>query len=62
MLTLRVDLHKRLLEELNLAAIDKVSESELKAEIAAVVREELHTDWSRPLGQGTGQTGRGAGR
>ena len=39
LLALRVDLHKRLLEELNLAAIDKVSEKELKAEIAAVVRE-----------------------
>ncbi|MEM7056288.1 MAG: CpaF family protein [Pseudomonadota bacterium] len=41
LLTLRVDLHKRLLEELNLAAIDKVSEAELKAEISSVVREEL---------------------
>ena len=43
LLSLRVDLHKRLLEELNLSAIDKVSEHELKAEINAVVREELHT-------------------
>ncbi len=41
LLTLRVELHKRLLEELNLAAIDKVSEAELKAEISSVVREEL---------------------
>ena len=41
MLALRVDLHKRLLEELNLSAIDKVSESELKTEINNVVREEL---------------------
>ena len=41
LLTLRVDLHKRLLEELNLSAIDKVSESELKTEINNVVREEL---------------------
>jgi pilus assembly protein CpaF len=41
LLALRVDLHKRLLEELNLAAIEKVTEGELKAEIAAVVREEM---------------------
>ena len=41
LLTLRVELHKRLLEELNLAAIDKVSDKELKAEIAAVVRESM---------------------
>ncbi|MEL6997702.1 MAG: CpaF family protein [Pseudomonadota bacterium] len=41
LLSLRVDLHKRLLEELNLSAIDKVSESELKTEINNVVREEL---------------------
>ncbi|MEL7152597.1 MAG: CpaF family protein, partial [Pseudomonadota bacterium] len=41
LLGLRVDLHKRLLEELNLSAIDKVSESELKTEINNVVREEL---------------------
>ena len=43
LLSLRVDLHKRLLEELNLSAIDKVSPHELKAEINEVVREELHT-------------------
>lgn len=43
LLSLRVDLHKRLLEELNLAAIDKVSESELKSEINAVVREQMQT-------------------
>ena len=41
LLALRVDLHKRLLEELNLAVIDKVSERELKSEIAAVVREAM---------------------
>ena len=41
LLTLRVELHKRLLEELNLAAIDKVSQNELKAEISAVVREAM---------------------
>jgi pilus assembly protein CpaF len=41
LLALRVDLHKRLLEELNLAAIDKVSERELKTEIGAVVREAM---------------------
>ncbi|MFK7945525.1 MAG: CpaF family protein [Paracoccaceae bacterium] len=43
LLALRVDLHKRLLEELNLSAIDKVSPNELKAEIMVVVREELHS-------------------
>ena len=45
LLSLRVDLHKRLLEELNLAAIDKVSQAELKSEISQIVREELfHSD------------------
>ena len=43
LLSLRVDLHRRLLEVLNLGAIDKVSESELRSEIAEVVREELAT-------------------
>ncbi len=41
LLALRVDMHKRLLEELNLAVIDKVSERELKNEIGAVVREAI---------------------
>ena len=41
LLALRVDLHKRLLEELNLAVIAKVSERELKTEIGAVVREAM---------------------
>jgi pilus assembly protein CpaF len=41
LLALRVDMHKRLLEELNLAVIDKVSERELKNEISAVVREAI---------------------
>ncbi len=42
-LNLKVDMHRRLLEELNLSAIDKVSHSELKTEIMQVVREELQT-------------------
>ncbi len=41
LLNLRVDLHKRLLEELNLAAIEKVTESELRGEISAIVREQM---------------------
>ncbi len=41
LLALRVDMHKRLLEELNLAVIDRVSERELKAEIGTVVREAI---------------------
>ena len=41
LLAFRIELHKRLLEELNLAAIDKVSAKELKAEIGAVVREAM---------------------
>jgi pilus assembly protein CpaF len=41
LLSFRIELHKRLLEELNLAAIDKVSAKELKAEIGAVVREAM---------------------
>ena len=43
LLNLRVDLHRRLLEVLNLSAIEKVSESELRSEIGEVAREELAT-------------------
>ena len=43
LLNLKVDLHKRLLEELNLSAIEKVSTNELKQEIVTIVREELHS-------------------
>lgn len=38
---LKVELHKRLLENLNLAALEKASESNLKAEIAAISSEAL---------------------
>ncbi len=41
LLDLKVELHQRLLETLNLAAIDKVSEQELRREIAGIAREEL---------------------
>ncbi len=41
LLNLRVDLHRKLLEVLNLSAIEKVSEADLKAEIADIAREEL---------------------
>ena len=41
LLSLRVDLHRRLLEELNLSAIERVTESELKSEILSVVREQM---------------------
>ena len=41
LLTLRVDLHRKLLETLNLGAIEKVSEQELRHEIGEIVREEL---------------------
>ncbi len=43
LLNLRVDLHRKLLEVLNLAAIEKVSEQELRTEIGEVAREELAT-------------------
>ena len=43
LLNLRVDLHRKLLEVLNLSAIEKVSEQELRTEIAEVAREELAT-------------------
>jgi pilus assembly protein CpaF len=43
LLNLRVDLHRKLLESLNLSAIEKVSENELRSEIAEVAREELST-------------------
>ncbi|SOB93335.1 pilus assembly protein CpaF [Rhodobacter sp. JA431] len=38
---LKVELHKRLLENLNLAALEHASESELKAEIAAISAEAM---------------------
>ncbi len=38
---LKVDLHKRLLENLNLAALEHASEASLKSEIAAIVSEAL---------------------
>jgi pilus assembly protein CpaF len=41
LLNLRVDLHRKLLEVLNLSAIEKVSEQELRHEIGEVTREEL---------------------
>ena len=43
LLNLRVDLHRKLLEALNLAAIEKVSEKELHTEIGEVARDELAT-------------------
>jgi len=43
LLNFRVDLHRKLLETLNLSAIEKVSEQELKSEVANITREELAT-------------------
>ena len=43
LLNLRVDLHRKLLEALNLSAIEKVSEQELRNEIGEVARDELAT-------------------
>lgn len=41
LLEIRMDLHKRLLESLNLAALDKASEEDLRHEIALISREGL---------------------
>jgi pilus assembly protein CpaF len=41
LLDIRMELHKRLLETLNLAVIDKASETDLKREIGAIAREGL---------------------
>ncbi|MEM7526644.1 MAG: CpaF family protein [Pseudomonadota bacterium] len=41
LLNLRVEMHGKLLDTLNLAALDKVSETELRYEIGEIVREEL---------------------
>ena len=41
LMELKVELHKRLLENLNLAALEKASEASLKVEIAAIVSEAL---------------------
>ncbi|MEM7506277.1 MAG: CpaF family protein, partial [Pseudomonadota bacterium] len=43
LLDLRVHMHTRLLDTLNLSAIERVSESELRQEIHEIVREELAT-------------------
>ncbi|MEO0819966.1 MAG: CpaF family protein [Pseudomonadota bacterium] len=43
LLNLRVEMHGKLLDTLNLAALDKVSEAELRHEIGEIVREELAT-------------------
>jgi pilus assembly protein CpaF len=51
LLHIRVELHKRLLEILNLAAIDKVSETELRGEIASIVRELLSEEGTVLNGQ-----------
>ncbi|MEM6971355.1 MAG: CpaF family protein [Pseudomonadota bacterium] len=41
LINLRVEMHGKLLDTLNLAALDKVSETELRHEISEIVREEL---------------------
>ncbi|MEM7497355.1 MAG: CpaF family protein [Pseudomonadota bacterium] len=41
LLNLRVEMHGKLLDTLNLSALDKVSETELRHEIGDIVREEL---------------------
>ncbi|MEO1467785.1 MAG: CpaF family protein [Pseudomonadota bacterium] len=41
LLNLRVEMHGKLLDTLNLSALDKVSETELRHEISEIVREEL---------------------
>ncbi len=41
LMDLKVELHKRLLDNLNLSALEKASESSLKAEIAAITAEAL---------------------
>jgi len=43
LLNMRVELHRKLLETLNLSAIEKVSEQELRREIGEIAREELLT-------------------
>jgi len=54
MLDIRMDLHKQLLETLNLSVIDKASEGDLRREIAAITNEGLRersalTRWCRPV-------------
>ncbi len=41
LLNIKVDLHRRLLETLNLSVIDRVPEAELRREVAAIAREGL---------------------
>ena len=42
LMNLRMDLHKRLLETLNLSAIEKASDGDLRREIGAIAREGIH--------------------
>ncbi|MBL4806709.1 MAG: CpaF family protein [Rhodobacteraceae bacterium] len=42
LMNIRMDLHKRLLETLNLSAIDKASEADLRREIGSIAREGIH--------------------
>ncbi len=42
LMSLRMEIHKRLLENLNLSAIDQAAEADLRREIAAITREGIH--------------------
>ncbi|MCF6306077.1 MAG: CpaF family protein [Rhodobacteraceae bacterium] len=42
LMNIRMDLHKRLLETLNLAAIESASDADLRREISAITREGIH--------------------
>ncbi len=42
LMSLRMEIHKRLLENLNLSAVDQAAESDLRREIAAIAREGIH--------------------
>ncbi|MCF6305652.1 MAG: CpaF family protein [Rhodobacteraceae bacterium] len=42
LMNVRMDLHKRLLETLNLAAIESASDADLRREISAIAREGIH--------------------
>ncbi|HIP22288.1 MAG TPA: CpaF family protein, partial [Rhodobacteraceae bacterium] len=42
LMDVRMEVHKRLLETLNLSAIDQASEADLRREIGAIARESIH--------------------
>lgn len=57
---IKIELHRELLENLNLAALDKASEADLRNEIAAIASEVLQEKEHRPQSRGPSAADQGA--